>query len=551
MKNKLYKILAILLLGLWTASCSDDYLDVPPQGALNTSLFYQTMAEADMAVTTAYAMFCKTTAWDRDIIMVFGDVQSNDAEAGGDFENEVPDVEEFNRFTQLPTNGHLSDVYGILFRGIYFANLAMEKIPGVLDTDPDANPLVINHRIAELKFIRAINYLYLVHIFGEVPLVDHVLAPSEYSIGRSTFAELFAFIEKDLTEAIPVLQEKSVLGAEGVGIASKGAAKALLARALLFESSYARYYPGDARFTGLTEKWEQVLSLCEEIITSGEYTLVGKDGETYETWHGANTDGYRYMFTVEGDNNAESIFEIQYINDTKDYGNTRAGSLIQWTAPRYYSLPSGVQSTTGYWGLGWPTQSLVDEFETGDIRRQTCISEPGDTIQIATGLNVPVFFGNTGTGYYCNKYTCSAAQFADAGGHGWQKSPGNGKILRLGDVYLMAAEAAIVLGNNGKATEYINAVRSRARACGGGAGPADLTGTITMDQLIHERRIELAFEGRRFFDLVRWNIAVETLNGYTTPGGFVVEYTSPKFDFNPLPAREVTLNSNLEQLYGW
>jgi hypothetical protein len=115
----------------------------------------------------------------------------------------------------------------------------------------------------------------------------------------------------------------------------------------------------------------------------------------------------------------------------------------------------------------------------------------------------------------------------------------------------MASEAAIMLGKNDVATTYINDIRKRARACGGGSVPADLTGTITIDQLIKERRVELAFEGRRFFDLVRWNLAVAKLNNTTTPGNYPIIFESPKNDFMPLPAREVTLSSGLEQKYGW
>lgn len=548
--NKLHKILFIILICAWAVSCSDDYLDIPPTARLNSGAFYQTMDQCEQGVTTAYGMFCKTTAWDRDLILVYGEITSDNAESGGDFENEVPDIEEFNRFSFLPTNTHLEETWGILYRGIYFANVATERIPGVLSTDPDANEFVINHNLAELKFIRAINHLYLTNIFGEVPLVDHVLNPSEYSIGRATFAELYAFIEKDLKEAIPVLLEKSELDSQ-VGRASKGAAKALLARALLFESSYAKNYPGDARFIGLTEKWSELLTLCQDIIASNEYQLVGSDGQTFTTWHGPATNGYRYMFTVEGDNNPEAIFEVQYINDAKSYANTRAGSMVQWTSPRYYTNAGGSKTLTPYWGLGWPTQSMADEFEPGDIRFNTCITQSGDSVQIGGGRNYLINFDNTATGYYCNKYVCSAAQFADAGGHGWQKSPANAKILRLGDVYLMAAEAAIMLNNNALATTYINAIRARARACGDGIVPADLTGIITMDQLIKERRVELAFEGRRFFDLVRWNLAVSKLSNTLTAGGYDISFESPKNDFMPIPAREISLSNGIEQRYGW
>ncbi len=559
MNNKIYKIIAIILIGILLGSCSDEFVDLTPVASINSGSYYSSVQQAETAVTAAYSTFCKTTAWDRDIIMIFGDVTSDDAESGGDFENEVPDIEVFNRFGSeiLTSSSLLGEMYGILYRGIYFANVAMERIPGVLDIDPDATEEFINLRIAEMKFIRAINTLYLTHIFGEVPLVDHVLSPSEYSIPRSTFRELFDFIEKDLQEAIEVLPEKSELGPEDIGRATKGACRGLLARVYLFESSYAHYYPNDSRFEGLNERWQDVLDVCREIINpSGslpEYRLVGAEGDTYVTWHDSSTNGYRYMFTIEGDNNDESLFEVQFIADGLNYAQTRAGSLVQWVSPRYYTDPSGKQVRTPMWGLGWPTQSIYDEYEDGDIRLQTAISEPGDSMQIIIShvpTVVPINFNNTATGYYQNKYSCSVDQFEAVAGHSWQKSGANSKIIRLADVYLMAAEAAIMLGDNNAALGYINAVRSRARVCSGGDSPADLGGTVTMDDLIHERRVELAFEGRRFFDLVRWNLATDKINGETALG-FPIIFESPKHDFMPLPDYEITTNSAVEQRYGW
>ncbi|MBN1188095.1 MAG: RagB/SusD family nutrient uptake outer membrane protein, partial [Bacteroidales bacterium] len=542
----------IIIAGYFINSCSDDYLNFDPVAAENSASFYITMTHAEQAVTAAYSTLSTRTEWDRNIPLYLGDVPSNDAEAGGDYENEVPEAEVFNRFTNQPTDGVIQSTYGTLFRGVYFSNLAMEHLPGIIETDPKASASVINLRMAELKFLRALNYMYLTQLFGQVPLVDHVLGPSEYNIDKSTFRELYDLIENDLKEAIPVLPERSALSASDIGRATKGAAKALLARLYLFESSYALNYPGDARFTGLNQRWDDVLSTCEDIISSGQYELVGMDGQTYNTWWGPQTNGYRYIFTVEGENSPECIFAVQFINDGVDYGLTRAGSLIQWTAARYYSDANGTPQLSGYWGLGWPTQSLVDEYDPADARLATNVARPGDSIEIAGGKKELIFFGNSATGYYLRKYELSAAQFASAGGHGWHKSPMNFMVLRYADVVLMAAEAAINLNDNAKALQYINMIRTRARICGNGTVPADLSGTITMDQLIKERRMELAFEGRRFADMVRWNIAVGLLNNTTTPGNFPITFESPKNDFNPLPQREITTsNGGLTQHEGW
>ncbi|MFC2138221.1 RagB/SusD family nutrient uptake outer membrane protein [Bacteroidota bacterium] len=550
--NRILCLSIILIVGVISNSCKDDYLDFKPVASVNDASFYTTMNQAEQAVTAAYSTLSTRTAWERDIVLYLGEVPSNDAEAGGDYENEVPEVEEFNRFTFTPSSGVIENTYGVLYRGIYFSNLAMERIPNVLEEDPSASAAIINKRIGELKFLRALNYMYLTMIFGEVPLVDHTLLPEEYFMDVSTIREIFDLIEKDLNEAIPVLPERDELAANDVGRATKGAAKALLAKMYLFESSYARYYPGDSRFEGLTAKWGDVLSVCEDIIASDKYELIGIDGSTFDTWISPTTNAYRYIFTVDGENSKECIFSIQLINDGVDYTLTRAGSLVQWTSARYYDN-DGTQTATSYWGLGWPTQSLVDEYEADDIRLHSNISMQGDSIQLASGNNGLVDFTETATGYYIKKFELSREQFAGAPGHGWQKSPYNTILLRYADVYLMAAEAAIMLNNNDKALQYINQVRTRARMSGNGTVPADLTGTVTIEQLISERRKELALEGHRFFDLVRWKLAESVLKDTYTPGeSFPIRFESPKNDFLPLPQREIITNQGaLTQHDGW
>ena len=116
----------------------------------------------------------------------------------------------------------------------------------------------------------------------------------------------------------------------------------------------------------------------------------------------------------------------------------------------------------------------------------------------------------------------------------------------------MAAEAALMTNDNGKALSYVNMIRTRARMCGNSGQPEDFSGTLTFDQLVNERRRELALEGRRFFDLVRWNLATQYLSGTFTPGGVPIAFESPKDDFQPLPQREISLSQGaLEQYPGW
>lgn len=554
MKKKILKYMSFLLLGVAAYACSSDFLDVTPQAAENSASFYLTQEHADQAITAAYSYFNYIAIWDVDIMQRLGDIPSDDAEAGGEDLSDVPELQDFGRLTPLTTNGVYTEVYGALYRSIYFSNIAIEEIPGIVETDPNADAVLINRRVAEAKFVRAINYAYLTMIFGGVPFVDHVLGGDEYEPPRAEIKQIYDFIETDLKEAIEVLPERSGWGAE-VGRASKGAAKALLGRTLLFESSYAKNYGGkDPRFDGMEERWAESLKYSEEVINSGEYELVGINGETFETWRGPETNGYRYIFTSDGDNTKEGVFEIQCIQEGLGWSAARGNALAQWSASRYFLDPEKdmLQTTTGMWGFGVPTQDLWDAFEDGDPRRDASMVREGgdDLMQTSNGRWVPYSFDKCITKIYPTKWEASSAEFKDAGAP-WHGAPQNIRLIRISEVYLNAAEAAFMLGQTDKALEYVNKVRERARMCGTTGVPAALS-SITLDDIMNERRIEFSSEGKRFYDIVRWGIADDLLNAKPTIDGFPREFVVGKHEFHPVPQREVTLtNGQTEQYEGW
>jgi len=554
MKKKILKYMSFLLLGVAAYACSSDFLDVTPQAAENSASFYLTQEHADQAITAAYSYFNYIGIWDVDIMQRLGDIPSDDAEAGGEDLSDVPELQDFGRLTPLTTNGVYNEVYGALYRSIYFSNIAIEEIPGIIETDPNADAVLINRRVAEAKFVRAINYAYLTMIFGGVPFVDHVLGGDEYEPPRAEIKQIYDFIETDLKEAIEVLPERSGWGAE-VGRASKGAAKALLGRTLLFESSYAKNYGGkDPRFDGMAERWAESLKYSEEVINSGEYELVGINGETFESWRGPETNGYRYIFTSDGDNTKEGVFEIQCIQEGLGWSAARGNALAQWSASRFFldTEKDMLPTETGMWGFGIPTQDLWDAFEDGDPRRDASMVREGgdDLMQTSNGRWVPYSFDKCITKIYPTKWEASSAEFKDAGAP-WHGAPQNIRLIRISEVYLNAAEAAFMLGQTDKALEYVNKVRERARMCGTTGVPAALT-SITLDDIMNERRIEFSSEGKRFYDIVRWGIADDLLNAKPTIDGFPREFVVGKHEFHPVPQREVTLtNGQTEQYEGW
>jgi starch-binding outer membrane protein, SusD/RagB family len=594
MKNRILKIgFLLILLTSVSISCDTDWLEVSPKGVVNDASFYVTREDAEQAVTTVYGMLNYMQVWDMWILADLGSVASDDAEAGGATFQDVADWQNFDNFTFTPAQpGGFAQPYGILYKMINFANIALEKLPRIPALDPTATEEFINGRLAEVKFLRAFAYYYLVQIFGEVPLVDHTLLPGGYFLERSSMRSIFDLMEKDLTEAYPLLPVS--WDAANIGRATKGAAQGLLAKVLTFESSYAHYYPddsyslvfpGESRFKDLEEKWDEALAMAENLINSPQYELVGTDGKKdYPSWRG-QTDGFRYIWTTDGENSKESVFEIQAIYAGLSWLNTRGSSMAWWTGARWLYKPDGVTSIeAGYWGFNIPSRSLVAEFY--QEQRQ-----PGDPLFGVPGPPDPRFnttihkdtiggadsvqFFDVDSGLYWAKvcyeydatwnnkprtfqakYECSYDEFRGTGAN-WSESPFNNRMIRYADIVLIAAEAAIMNGDNDKALEYINMVRTRARMCGheGNTCPADYPPgtTVTMDMLIHERRLELAMEGHRFFDLVRWNLAVQYIDGqYLANQEGFAHFESPKNDFYPIPDAEVNAShGSLIQYPGW
>ncbi|NJM16687.1 MAG: RagB/SusD family nutrient uptake outer membrane protein, partial [Bacteroidales bacterium] len=212
---------------------------------------------------------------------------------------------------------------------------------------------------------------------------------------------------------------------------------------------------------------------------------------------------------------------------------SKGTSITQTTTNIWYNDSLGRIAETGGWGFLLPTVDLVNEFEVGDPRFSTIVGQEGDSVMVGQKWYT-LSLTNSITGYCCRKYETGYNEFWGVKQE-WSNSPLNFRLIRYADVVLIAAEAALESGDNAKALEYINQVRTRARNCGNTGVPADLTGTVTLDDLMHERRIELAMEGDRFFDLVRWKMAGQKLNGSMLSIDIPVQYESPKYDFFPIP----------------
>lgn len=496
---KTYLKLSIFLLSIFSySSCSTDFLEKSPIVGITEENFYRTEADAIAAVNAAYATLQYQLSEAGHFRWFWGDIMSDDAVKGGSSDNDVNDLLQLETFMG-PTNTDLLEAeWSANYEGIYRANVVLEKVPAI-EMDEKLKARILG----EARFIRAWNYYNLVTMFGGVPLADRVLAPSEYNMPRSSADDIWDFIEQDLRQASEDLWLRSEYPLAELGRITKGAAQSLLAKTYLWR-----------------EKWSEAKSVAEEVINSGEYVLVAD---------------YSDIFTDDGENNSESVFEIQYMNASG--GNWGRNNANEGSFTNVFTRARG---QFGGFGFNIPTQDFVDEFfREGfeDPRLKSTVFRIGDemgdrgvfTIE-ATG-GVPYI-------YYSKKYfnnKSEEAPFGDPAPNGGS----NDRVIRYSDVLLVHAEASFHAGDENAARMSLNQVRSRVSL------PAiTLSGASLLQAIYRERRIELGLEAHRFFDLVRTGRAASVLEGLGFRQGI--------HELFPIPQSQIlATNGALTQNFGY
>ncbi len=572
MKHNIYFL--IIILALVYTGCSEEFLDRNPNGVITDEVFYTTIDGINLGVTGTYASLNSLpnplTTLDM-MYLGFGSIASDDAEAGGELGgDDFLDFQHIDQGIMQPSGEEkaMSDnFWGYNYKTILRATSTLQGIKKFRENNATVSSSVaalLNQYEGELNFILAFVHFKMMQVYGGIPIVDHPLMVTEYDVKRNTIAECLHFVQERLKIAAVLLPPRSSYAATEMGRATRGAAHALLAKAYLYEASYAENYPADERFSGCTNTYNLALAYADSVISSGEYQLVGINGEIFDTYWNQNssslypdgTPGYRYIFTVAGENSMESIFEIQSINDGLGYMISRGTYLTIYTTVRDYNTKD-----LG-WGFNCPTADLLNEFEPGDPRMIVTIGTTGD----------PVFVDDWGT-INCKRSPTNmiGRKFEASGSEYWThraahgNGPNNFPYIRYADIILMAAEAALKSGQSVtpisglSPLQLVNMVRKRARNGADTGSPADLS-NVTFNDIVHERRVELALEGHRFFDLVRWKMQDRLngqklrnyLNGLPQESPVSCQFTPGKNDFFPIPLVEIiNSNYNLVQYPGW
>ena len=482
-----------------SAVCSCNFLDRKPWDSVDTTNGFQTEADAIAAVNACYQplqwpKLYNMRIWTLDII-------AGESVVGAGGGTDGLETVELANFIATSDNFAALDLWRGPSPGILRCNFVLANVPQ-MDIDNDIKARLLG----EARFLRAHYYFILVRLFGGVPMpTEPLTADSDLKMPRASEDEIYALIIEDLKQAISLLPTRSKYGSKDIGRATKEAAMAELARV------YLTYHPSTANYN-------EVVRLCTEIGDMG-YQLAPNYADNYNP---------------AKQNGVESIFEVQYYGKTNmDFWSNE--NQASWIST--YQGPRNSGMAAGCYGWNQPTPEFVSQYEPGDLRKDITIFYTG----------CPTFDGYTysgtwsTTGYNVRKFLLTKAQSPD-----YNTSNQNWIVTRYADVLLMKAEALNELGRTTEAEEPLYQVRKRAGLTSR-AQIEGLTQAQMRDKIIHERRIELAFEGHRWFDMLRYpnNYALTFLHSIGKTAA-----TSKHLLF-PIPMQEREANNLLTQNPGW
>ena len=454
MKNT-YKILMVLVITTFT-SCTDDFLDQPIRARQELDDFFVDEEASTRFVNGIYEKVNGESWHQINFFRAIGEMATDNMWSGNTIQPR-PDITGIAHYNVFPGSTYINSFWEHNYIGITRANIALERVPEV-----EMDEEVKQRLLGEAKFLRGFFYFELVKNYGGVPIVTTYAELQEAEVlnrTRATEQEVWDQIEADLSDAAEALPLKSSYAAQDMGRATRGAAQAYLAKAYLFQ-----------------EKWAEAQTMAENVVNSGEYQL---EPDFANVWNVNNHHG------------PESIFEVEYITDQTfpDIGGQ-------------FTITQGSRGDQG-WGWGSPTSHLEQAFldEGDDIRLRSTIIRHGEPV--FGDPDVTEFDGKPDenkSGRTSRKTYVPVAQRPDPYQRG--QIPLSWLHMRYADLLLIHAEAAFFNNNTSAALASLEQVRSRVSL----NTDQSLAGDALRDAIWKERRLELALEQHRLYDLRRQKI---------------------------------------------
>ncbi len=485
--------------------CGVEDISETPKGNFFEENYYKNEEQCFSGLVSVYDVLRKNSGGFENMITMMN-AGSDDFYAGGGSPSDGAGIHGFDNFTINELNVPRS-FFGDYYRGITRANVLIAKLPDATFSSETQKARFL----AEARTLRAFYYFELVNLFGNIPLITAPISATEaYQIPQASKADVYAFIESELVAAVGDLP--TTVSNSELGRLTQGAGKAILGKVYLFE-----------------EKWAEAAAQLQDVN--------GTPGGTSMYGYKLVAD-FASLWSINNKFNTESILEVQHTNlsnagwgnwgSSSDEGNT----VNQMVGPRGFSRSDmSIPSYISGWSFNTVTQSLYDAM-SGDPRFSATIF---DLKTLKAQNRADYAAADQDTGYFLKKFMPLTTETSTGGGNAELNYRQNTYWIRLADTYLMEAEALVHTGNVDRARDLVNAVRNR-------VGLAPLPAAqVTLSAIYNERRLELAGEGHRFFDLVRTQNTAPLV-----PFGF----QSGKNEVLPLPFEDIA-NTKLVQNPGY
>jgi len=569
MKTKIFSTALMGVLAMGMTSCGNDFLEVSSKTEGTTGNYYSNESAISRALIGCYDGWQRTVSNGPTFAFHYLSELCSDECFGGTGANDARNSAVVDRFDMGEDNSQV-DLHNTLWESYYQAIYRCNELIQHEDQITWSSDAAHGRIIGEARGMRGILYFDLARVFENIPLVT---VPTTDNVPQAQPDEVYAQIFSDLkyaAENIPANAYPKSSSSTNDGRITCYAAKAMIARAYLF---YTGVYGKEPEGVSKAE----VLQGLEDIINSGEYSLVPLYKNLWycasTTWEGSDQAGWKEVSTYAGEDNVENILTMKF-NYTSDYnGNAGGNNAIQMFSIRggTFKAPYGQG-----WGGATVSANFVASYPSLDQRREASVIDlAAEGIEATDAYQKAILDQREYTGYFNKKYTARSGYHQSEGGS-WSlthyydglmagdfqiSQPIGYTLMRYADVLLMAAE----LGSP-NAQSYLSQVHSRAYATqaeDGTVSTPKITVSPTQANIMEERRLEFAFEGIRYWDLLRQgvNVAAQAIvasgqkvlnGGQEATVSYKAENIISKRGFQQIPLTQIQRsNGVLKQNAGW